>query len=304
MKRKIIAFLMCVLILFSCTGCTEEIYENLYEYLYTQYIDYNAVNIENYDEQYDVNQEFADPGKSIYRNFGSAKKLVGDCALVTIFMADEESIFTINQEEEAMSKLTEAVNYLTNKANLFGRELEIVYNEPDLIYRFNSKNIISTNFDDTNWSVDLLERINSDKIVQEIYRNYGIDNVGFVINVNKEGQSYAVSTNKYVMKKYDNEKCVIYSQYSGSETNAYVYAHEILHLFGATDLYYPNDIIEYRKDLAEEYFPNEIMLDYHYNLKNAMISDVTAYLIGWKDKLKKEYEDFVEDYIFEPEHMY
>ena len=68
-------------------------------------------------------------------------------------------------------------------------------------------------------------------------------------------------------------------------------AHNILHLFGAADLY---ETI-YRKSsksisYATEQFPNEIMLDpYGKSIKHLEISDFTKYLIGWENNLAEEY---------------
>lgn len=68
-------------------------------------------------------------------------------------------------------------------------------------------------------------------------------------------------------------------------------AHNILHLFGAADLY---ETI-YRKssksiNFAAENFPYEIMQDpYGKSIKSLEISDYTKYLIGWNNNLSDEY---------------
>ncbi len=68
-------------------------------------------------------------------------------------------------------------------------------------------------------------------------------------------------------------------------------AHNILHLFGAADLY---ETI-YRQnsksiDYAKIEFPNEIMLDpYGKPIHNLEISDYTKFLIGWNQDLRDEY---------------
>lgn len=69
-------------------------------------------------------------------------------------------------------------------------------------------------------------------------------------------------------------------------------AHNILHLFGAADLY---ETI-YRKssksiEFAAEHYPNEIMQDpYGKNIYTLEISDYTKYLIGWNDQLNDEHQ--------------
>lgn len=55
-------------------------------------------------------------------------------------------------------------------------------------------------------------------------------------------------------------------------------AHEILHLFGAIDFYYPEAV----KKQAGVLFPNSIMF---YYTETPCIDDLTRYLIGWESKL-------------------
>ena len=289
MQKRILIFLLCGLIIFSCTGCTQVIQD---------FISLPVFKEKATPDNDVVDEEFADPNKAIYRNYGSAKMLTGRCVLVTVFISDSESSFNNRQEKEVMDKLAQAVDYITNKAALFGRDLELIYDNSDLIYKTYSNKKIPTAMDDFNWTLDILKKINSDRVIKEIEEKYNTNNVGFIFNVNKSGNAYALSTNESIMKEYYNEKCVVYSGSEENSSNAYIYAHEILHLFGALDLYYPDDETEDRKKLAESYFPKEIMLEYHYDVNSALVSDVTAYLVGWKDKLKKQYEFFIEEYEY------
>lgn len=70
--------------------------------------------------------------------------------------------------------------------------------------------------------------------------------------------------------------------------NVPVIAHEVLHLFGAVDLYpnytYPNFNFY---ELSQAY-PNEIMRIQHKPVEKLIISPITEYLIGWQDTLSKE----------------
>lgn len=78
-----------------------------------------------------------------------------------------------------------------------------------------------------------------------------------------------------------------------------VIAHNILHLFGAADLYKS----EFRRNdrkiaMAAEYFPNDIMQDNNFrNIKNFGIDEYTRYLIGWSPKLDPEYATLLTDKI-------
>ena len=54
--------------------------------------------------------------------------------------------------------------------------------------------------------------------------------------------------------------------------------HELLHLFGAIDLYYPDNL----KQVGKKHLPGSIMCD------GNVIDDLTRYLIGWKRQLKDD----------------
>jgi hypothetical protein len=76
-----------------------------------------------------------------------------------------------------------------------------------------------------------------------------------------------------------------------------IIAQNILNLFGAADLYKTL----YRKNekkikLAEEYFPNDIMLDvYAKNIEHLEINELTKYLIGWNTELDEKYQPLLTD---------
>jgi hypothetical protein len=69
--------------------------------------------------------------------------------------------------------------------------------------------------------------------------------------------------------------------------NPAVICHEILHLFGAVDLYpntaYPN----FNFNELEQTYPNEIMRVQHKEIAKLIISPITAYFVGWQDSLDK-----------------
>jgi len=77
-------------------------------------------------------------------------------------------------------------------------------------------------------------------------------------------------------------------------------AHNILHLYGAADLYET----EFRRNqkkitLAKDYFPKDIMQDpYAKSINRLEIGDFTKYLIGWDNNLEPKYEELLIDNSF------
>ena len=73
------------------------------------------------------------------------------------------------------------------------------------------------------------------------------------------------------------------SRDSGSDT----IAHELLHLFGAEDFYYP----ESREALAKEVYPEDIMLCDMPDLDHFTLGEYTAYTLGWTDSVPDVCQD-------------
>ena len=78
-----------------------------------------------------------------------------------------------------------------------------------------------------------------------------------------------------------------------------VIAHNILHLFGAADLYKS----EFRRNerkiaMAGQFFPKDIMQDNDFmNIKNFEIGEYTRYLVGWSPELNSRYASLLLDKI-------
>lgn len=74
-------------------------------------------------------------------------------------------------------------------------------------------------------------------------------------------------------------------------------AHNILHLYGAADMYKtPYRRNENKIEQLQKMYPNEVMLDpYAKNISKLEISDYTKYLIGWKNDFDKDLENLFTD---------
>ena len=70
--------------------------------------------------------------------------------------------------------------------------------------------------------------------------------------------------------------------------NAHAVAHELLHLFGAVDLYFPYHVY----GLTMQYFPSSLMCSYEGN----EVDPLTQYLVGWTDRLSPKALEFVQQF--------
>ena len=123
-------------------------------------------------------------------------------------------------------------------------------------------------------------------LVDHLRRQYGAAQVAFCLHINRAGISYNLAFYDRVRREYAAERMVCFAEYpDGRPTATATYAHELLHLFGAGDLYFPYDQTEERKELAQRYFPSDIMLRVDYDIQQLMVGPFTAFRIGWRDTL-------------------
>jgi hypothetical protein len=231
------------------------------------------------------------------QNVGSAKRFIGDCMFYNIFIGDCESSWDPTSVGELYALQNEAFRYLEAQAGLFGHELRCyatdaqnalyidtdtcVYNDADYHYWLDIF-LMDTEYGSLN---GLLEAL--------LANGPAFDNYGLIININKRGRSYAVSCDPAFddYEEYYAERAVIY--YTDDMDYDYVLcsatiAHEILHLFGAVDLYYPNDGEDIRKQLIIQYFPFEIMHYIPFYTDDATVSAFTAFRVGWRNTLPEQ----------------
>jgi len=228
------------------------------------------------------------------QNVGSAKRFTGDCMFYNIFIDDKRSSWDADSISELYALQGDAFRYLEAQAALFGHELRcIATGKEDALYLYIDVDIpvdgieyywldiyfMGTEYGSVN---GLLEAFFAD---DPQYDNYGL-----IFNVNKPGRSYAVPCNL----QYDDyadcyaERAVIF--YTDDWNYEYVLcaatiAHEILHLFGAADLYYPHDGEDIRKEIIMQYFPFELMHFVPFHTDDATISAFTAFRVGWRNTL-------------------
>ena len=127
-----------------------------------------------------------------------------------------------------------------------------------------------------------------------VKQNTDCTNSLVLIIANKKGRGYAMQYSKEMNKeKYFLEGCILYKQYD--EKNALAsssIAHEILHLFGAWDLYETFQQSKDREVKAKQLFPNDIMLRTSNNINELKIDKLTAWLVGLSSTEEKWYNWF------------
>jgi hypothetical protein len=230
------------------------------------------------------------------QNFGSAKRFTGDCMFYNIFIDDPGSSWDAGTVTALYALQNDAFRYLEDQAALFGHDLRcFATGAGNALYLHADFYIPDNDADEDIYWLDLLfmeteyGSVNGFLEIVSVNES-GYDNYGVIINVNKQGRSYAVSCDSfyYDYENYYAERAVIF--YSTDYSYDYclsssTIAHELLHLFGATDLYYPRDGEDIRKQIIMQYFPFELMHYIPYYMDDATISAYTAFRVGWRNTL-------------------
>ena len=102
--------------------------------------------------------------------------------------------------------------------------------------------------------------------------------------IDNDDRSFASSCNYENRPSRSAECAVVFGANQGT------ILHELLHLFGAADLYYPDKV----NDLSSKLFPNSVMR----GSGNLVIDDLTRYLIGWRSSLTPDAKRIVDIGVF------
>ena len=222
---------------------------------------------------------------------GSASYLRGRNVLVSLFVTTPESGFTKEEQEEALAKVEKAVTYIEAQAAAYGVETEFIYDfseYQDLKLEAEADFVINEDVDFIDRLDEEIARWKQEKIsYDEVLQKYEADGIAMLIFVNNPGISYAIV---YDGTDSDKETVILFTEdyyKPGCEETATAYAHEILHVFGAHDLYEDAEFTKEVSDYIALTYPDEIM--YTVNESGgeitAQLSGVTAYHLGWIDEV-------------------
>ena len=269
--KKIKALFLLIIICFTCVGCSKKEVSNI-------------INEEHYseiDDKQESTKLYSGPN-------GTADTIEGKTVIVSIYANDE--VVTWNSELESdilkidntLNNLKIATDYLVNQVAKYNKTAEFIYDwhkYSDLKYETTFTDNIVDKYDseyDTQkeWIVDNID-------IVKIKKKYEADNIVFVYFFNTN------DTNTAITSTYNREIDIVNVF---PENNKYIappatYAHELLHTFGAPDLYFENAVIN--QEYVDYYMgtnSSDIMASVYYGdeITNTF-SDLDAYYVGLID---------------------
>ncbi|MAA79772.1 MAG: hypothetical protein CL916_10980 [Deltaproteobacteria bacterium] len=229
------------------------------------------------------------------RNAGSAKMLKGKTYSLLFFLSDEKSEWNYIEKQKMLQQITDAEIWLIEQAKrynhklqfehgLFGWEQDIHFEEMPQGNRSGKEDVFLTN--------KIIQKVGY-KSQTEIINQIPADNIQLLFLFKRDGVSYAFPYSPNVADEFFLEGMSIYHRFNEQTPQCTsCIAHEMLHLFGAWDLYRSFQTTKAQEDQARKRYPNSIMLRTSYNIDELNIDPVTAWRIGWIDSLPTGAEFF------------
>lgn len=226
--------------------------------------------------------------KRPFFELGVNKDLKDKIKVHLFFINDNESSWDEETISAYMNKqITPGLKYLESQASRFGISLNLstVKYKTDSHLKYNG--VISKRTE----TADIMNRIavqlgyeNQEKLQQDLANENPYGEVILMAVVNKDGISYTSSQATGSPGGISNiEYCVVFTSYLnknfGIDQNTHMaatVAHEILHLYGAEDIYEDT-----YKETAKQLCPDDIMLLDYLNIEQMKVSKYTAYSMGW-----------------------
>ena len=255
---------------------------------------------------------------------GAATELEGTIAVFALFLDDKNTkwdfddpkdfkLYSLMYENEKV-----ACEYLKNVAAEYGREVNFIWDwmeNNDLIVRGKLKADVAASVNNGNPDYQTWELIMDKVKPEEVCSYLGADGAIFIeyINVPESNKTSSCTRCFYKEMPYPYEIVYIFPKKNGQIDSPAVIAHEMLHDFGAPDLYMPSDgyndcrITQKYVNYAKEIRLNDIMRitynertgKYRYDRIDQEVTEITAYYVGLTD-----YSATVEEWNFgESEHF-
>lgn len=197
------------------------------------------------------------------KNLGPSIRMTGDVALVNLLIDDGGSLWTPGMRGKYEHSVKEAMRELSRQAAQRGVSLNLKSYSLPVKPQPGQK---------SDRNPRLLKALRAGSFT-ELHRFYCLnlrcDDAAILQVFNEKSRSSAVMSSTRLGDEY----CSIYYTSRGFEPRTIM--HELCHLFGAPDYYFPDFV----KEAANRWLPGSLMCG------GTRVDDLTAYLIGWTKSL-------------------
>lgn len=349
-RKTVKICLMSMILVLALIGCSDDVYDDYYddhgqEFGGDQYDGYDSY-YGDYEGEYYNEGEFAYEGHSdgygyddygygdygmempVNLNLKTSDYALGTCGemegttlLVSVFLNDSNTSWDRTSPVifDALNYTGIATDWISKSVSEYGCNCDFIYDwsEYEDLYYEGTVDVNMTDVDDNADYIDYVawEFVDNNIDSKALLEKYDADNIGYMLYLNtpKSIKMTSCTRNHYEGMAYPYEMCFIYMfSYDEEEAPAGI-AHEILHLFGAPDLYREDtygDNYGVSKELVDELGrikSNDIMFTnydaiYGYTYYDKISNDFTevdAYYVGIVDSC-----DFVSEWNLRPSEHY
>jgi len=206
-----------------------------------------------------------------YKGIGCCKTLTGKMAVTVVMISDSVSTW----DDASVSKLQSALNTYTQdvlaEAKTYNAELSFAYK----YYKATLTGDVCSGDYSHDWQDPALKSAGLPELAEMhayVTEHQNAKEAPVLFAFNKPGRAYAQSGS--------NEFLVLFS-----DDDFDSFQHELSHIFGAKDFYYPAEV----KTLASSCFKDSVMNS------GETADPLTAYLIGWTDTLSDDALGFLKE---------
>lgn len=234
--------------------------------------------------------------------YGSAKTMKGKTHIINCFVSAGRKNWKQSKKDLMIRKEEEGIYWLRKQATRWGGQ-NLDFSISHLGYENDIKlEKIEKDHEPQKLKVRWVPLVLNTVGITNLYGYYdsikntnNADNVVVLIFAKSEGRSYAQRT--YTNRKTDEsylEGAVVYSEdFAGNETSSASIIHEMLHLFGACDIYQSSKENEEALQKMRSVFPQSIMLETHREIGPLIVEQFTAWCIGWTHSYWGWYDFFL-----------
>ena len=199
-----------------------------------------------------------------------------------------EKDFTQSQKRSLLKGLDESKEWLCNQAEAYGHNLEFT---PTTCFGFDQTlfmDEVPADCYDQNiasFQNKIVQRMKWDSqadLFSNIFFRKGVSNIVSLVFISTPSRSFARKAPTYETERTFST-AFVYKQKSEDGSYASLITHELLHLYGAIDLYAENGKYGEQYSNAMRLYPTDIMLHGLMPLCEATAGPFTAYLVGWHD---------------------
>lgn len=253
---------------------------------------------------------------------GTAERAEGSTVVVSVFVSDKESSWNdeatdAEEKRRQLEMLGMATDWISEQAEQWGKSAEFAYNwaaDSELYYEAEFDSSLTGYGIRMNDGYNVMwDFLNNEVRSRYLKEKYAADNIIYMIYFDTpttESGFAPCAKDCYLDPQFSYDSCYLLTGYRNISLSPPVVAHEILHLYGAIDLYKGGPTIDFYGNnnqfvkYCRENIPDDIMLsetdretgEPYYDSIPREISVITAYYLGWTDERPAEIDKYGLDY--------